>query len=102
LGLHKYRQSVDASNRSQTVLVATRLIEKGTGGDTVGSEHLFKAVKIAGNQRKGGALADPSALRGKVAALDIYPGEQLTGSDFTSSGGVGDKLAADQRAVSIP
>src|SRR3989442_14465403 len=63
LGLHKYRQSVDASNRSQTVLVATRLIEKGTAGDAIGSGHLFKAVKVAGNQRKGGALADPSALR---------------------------------------
>jgi Flp pilus assembly protein CpaB len=84
------------------VLVASRLIEKGTGGDAVGSQHLFKAVKVAGNQRKGGALADPSALRGKVAAIDIFPGEQLTGADFTSGRGVADKLAADQRAVSVP
>src|SRR3989442_8438870 len=101
-GLEKYRQSVDASNRSQTVLVASGLIEKGTAGDAVGSQHLFKAVKVAGNQRKGGAFADPSALRGKVAATDIYPGEQLKNGDFTSSAGVVDKLAANQRAVSVP
>jgi Flp pilus assembly protein CpaB len=101
-GLFKYRQSVDDASTSQTALVATRLIEKGTAGDAIGSQHLFKAVKVTGRQIKTGAFADPSALRSKVAATDIYPGEQLTGADFTDGGGVADKLAAGQRAVSVP
>lgn len=101
VALHKYRQGVDATSRSQTVLVATRLIEKGTAGDAIGSQHLFKTTRVTAKELKSGAFVDASPLHGKVAATDIYQGEQLRASDFTAGGGVVDRLAADQRAVSV-
>jgi Flp pilus assembly protein CpaB len=43
-------------------------------------------------------------LRGRVAVDDIYPGQQLTTADFstTTTDAIATKISADQRAVSIP
>jgi Flp pilus assembly protein CpaB len=102
VALQKYRQGVDANSRSQTVLVASSQVEKGTAGDAIGSQRLFKATRVTAKEVKSGAFTDPSSLRGKIAATDIYAGEQLRASNFTAGSGVVDKLAADQRAVSVP
>src|SRR5262249_23097445 len=39
---------------------------------------------------------------GKVAATNIYPGQQLTASDFTTAAGIASTLGPTQRAVSVP
>jgi Flp pilus assembly protein CpaB len=80
--LNSYRSSVRSSSEPVTVLVARNLIEKGTSGNDVASKQLYQAAEIAKDEIKAGALTDSSALRGTIAAVDVYPGQQLTSADF--------------------
>ena|SRR5436305_5430782 len=98
----RYRNSVNSEANQQTVLVASGLIQKGTSGDAIASEQLFRPSSVATKQVSTGAVADTVQLHGKVAAQDIYPGQQLTASDFTASGGITGQLAPSQRAVTVP
>lgn len=98
----QYRQSVASSGVPETVFVASSLIQKGTSGDVIASEHLFNTEQLAARQVTAGAVADTSVLRGKVAAKDIQPGQQLTLSEFTSGSGLMSQLSPYQRAISIP
>jgi Flp pilus assembly protein CpaB len=101
--LHQYRKTVTSSGQQVTVLVATRLIEKGTGADQIGVGQFFRTTTILSKQASVGAFADPGVLHGKVAAADIYPGQELVASDFTTAGGeIASKLAATQRAIEVP
>jgi Flp pilus assembly protein CpaB len=86
------------------VLVAKSLIQKGTPGDVVGTTGLYEVTKIPRNQLKTGAFVDPKTLTGKVAVADIYPGQQITESDFTAgnTNALTQSLARDQRAVVVP
>jgi Flp pilus assembly protein CpaB len=50
-----------------------------------------------------GAISDPSSLRGRVAAHDIFPGQQLTTADFVAGGAsTASTLTKAQRLISIP
>jgi pilus assembly protein CpaB len=102
--LHRYRETVGASSKPAPVLVAKEVIEKGTPGGVVGAQELFQVTTTPRSELKEGAITDPSLLRGKVAAADIYPGEQLTVADFTAAGAdvLGNQLSAEQRAISVP
>jgi Flp pilus assembly protein CpaB len=100
--LHRYRKSVETSNEPGTVLVANRFIEKGTSGAAIGVGHYFRTTKMLDKQVAQGALASSAALHGEVAAVDIYPGQQLTAADFTSGGLFYSKLPRNLRAVSVP
>jgi Flp pilus assembly protein CpaB len=102
--LNHYRNSVNGGGQPLSVLVAKSLIQKGTPGDVVGSSSLFQVASIPRSEVKSGAFVDPKTLTGKVAAADIYPGQQLTASDFTvaSATALTQRLARDQRAVVIP
>jgi pilus assembly protein CpaB len=62
---------------------------------------MVKATQIVAKQVVGGALADTSALQGRVAVRDISPGEQLTAADFTTNGGFPAQLAPAERAVTL-
>jgi Flp pilus assembly protein CpaB len=102
--LNQYRHSVNAGSKPVGVLVAKSLIQKGTPGDVVGSQDLFQVSSIPKSQLKTGALVDPASLKGRVAAADVYPGQQITDADFTT-GAVAPLLAGiahSQRAISIP
>jgi Flp pilus assembly protein CpaB len=101
LAMNRYRHNVDTSGNQETVLVAGGLIQKGTSGDSVASEQLFKSTSVAVKQVTTGAIADTVQLRGKVAAQDIYPGQQLTAADFVAKGGLTSELAPAQRAITI-
>src|SRR3954453_5648641 len=91
------------SGGAQRVLVAKQLIPKGSSGDVVAAQQLATPVEFKGSQVKDGAVTDPQTLQGDVAKADIYPGQQITSSDFTSSDeGVVAKLAGRQRAVAVP
>jgi Flp pilus assembly protein CpaB len=103
LYLNQYRDSVAADSEPVTVLVANKLIEKGMPGDVVGLKGLFDSEEAPKNQVRDGAITDPSTLRGRIAAEDIYPGQQLTVADFgASSQGIGAKLAGANRAIALP
>ena len=101
--VHNYRSSVKSGGVPATVLVASKLIPKGMPGNLVATQHLFQATAIRESQVRTGALSDPSSLAGRVAATDIYPGQQLTDVDFTFSGGtVATNLAGAERAIVLP
>jgi Flp pilus assembly protein CpaB len=102
--LSSYRKSVNDSNTPVTVLVAKRLIEKGTPGSLIGQKGLFAPTTIAEGRLKEGAITDPAAFRGQVAVSDIYPGQQLTTSEFTpiTSQELPTQINGDQRAIAVP
>jgi Flp pilus assembly protein CpaB len=100
--LHKYRQEVRTAPQPATILVANRFIEKGTSGAAVGVGRYFRTEKISEKQVAAGALVSSSSLHGEVAAVDIYPGQQLTASDFVGGGLFYSKLPTNLRAISVP
>jgi Flp pilus assembly protein CpaB len=101
--LNSYRNSVDESSEPIGVLIAKSLIPKGMSGDLIGSQELFQPTTAPKSQVKDGAVTDPATLRGRVAVDDIYPGQQLTTADFSTSttDAIATRITADQRAVSI-
>lgn len=102
--LNQYRNSVNASSQPISVLVAKSLIQKGTPGTVIGTTGLYQVASIPKKEVKSSVFVDPKTLTGKVAAVDIYPGQQLTAADFagTVSNSLTDSLARDQRAVVVP
>ncbi len=102
--LKQYRNSVNSGNQTVSVLVAKSLIQKGTPGNVVGTTHSYEVSSIPKKQVKTGAFVDPATLTGKVAAVDIYPGEQITATDFVvaNAAALTQNLAANQRAVVVP
>ena len=101
--LNSYRSSVRSSTAPVTILVARNLIEKGTSGNEVAKRKLFQATDIAKDQLKVGALTDVSALTGRIALADIYPGQQLTAADFTTepTDSIPVQLSGDERGISL-
>ncbi len=102
--LHQYRNSVNSKAQPLSVLVAKSLIQKGTPGDVVGSTDLYEVTSLPKSQVKTGAFVDPASLAGKIATADIYPGQQLTSSDFAvgSANALTQNLSRTQRAVVVP
>jgi Flp pilus assembly protein CpaB len=101
--LAHYRNSVKGSGAPATVLVAGGLIPKGTSGDVVISDKLFKPSDVAADQVADGAVVNTAALAGRVAARDIYPGEQISATDFRAKADpVRGELRGDLRAVAVP
>jgi len=101
VAMSRYRHNVDTSGNQETVFVASGLIQKGTSGDAIASGQLFTSTSVAVKQASTGAIADAAQLRGKVAVADIYPGQQLTASDFATTGGLAAQLGANQRAITV-
>jgi Flp pilus assembly protein CpaB len=85
-----------------TVLVATGEIQKGTSGNLIAADKLYKSMPVVASQLSAGAISDAALLQGKVAQADVLPGQQLTTTDFTATVGVTGLLGPNQRAVSIP
>ena len=85
--LNRYKESVNADVAPAPVLVADRLIPKGTAGDVVISGKLFRPAALAEQDLRPGAVSDAVAMQGRVATRDILPGQQITATDFTDFGG---------------
>jgi Flp pilus assembly protein CpaB len=101
--LNQYRNSVNSDAQPISVLVAKSLIQKGTPGNVVGSTSLYELSKIPKDQVKTGAFVDPQTLAGQVALTDVYPGQQLTATDFGVGGNaLTQQLARGERAVVVP
>jgi Flp pilus assembly protein CpaB len=101
--LHAYRNSVKSSAVPASVLVAKNLIKKGTPGDIIGSGGQYQVASVPKSQLQLGALTDPATLTGRVAATDIYPGQQLTAASFVfaTPGTLSTKLSGTDRAITI-
>jgi len=101
--LHSYRNSVRADAQPAEVLVAKTLIPKGTAGTLVAEKGLYQVSRIPKDQLKDGAIADPAAIRGRVASADVYPGQQFTVNDFITpvSNSISAQITGPQRAISV-
>lgn len=100
--LGRYKTSVKPPVIPQaTVLVATRAIAKGTSSSVVTAGGVYRAMPIVSTQLAPGAISDASLLTGKVTAVAILPGQQLTVADFVAIPGATATLGPDQRAISL-
>jgi len=100
--LNHYRNSVKGDQQVK-VLVAARLIQKGTPGDVIRTTSgLYQLTDFSKSQVESGAIVNPSALAGKVATTDIALGQQLTAADFGTATGVAGGLGKNDRLVVIP
>jgi Flp pilus assembly protein CpaB len=102
--LSNYRSSVKGSTEPVTVLVAKRLIPRGTTGASIAKNSLYVVTTIPKGQLKLGAISDPAVLTGKVVAADINPRDQFTTASFTSVtvGALASQLSGAWRAVALP
>ncbi len=102
--LHNYRNSVNSNAVPASVLVAKNLIQKGTPGEIVGETSQFQVASVPKGQLQVGAISDPAALRGRVTAVDIFPGQQLTAVDFVyaAPGALTTSITRNERAISVP
>jgi Flp pilus assembly protein CpaB len=101
--LHNYRNSVNSSAGPASVLVAKNLIEKGTPGDVIGQSGQFQVASIPRKELQVGALTDPATLKGRIAATDIYPNQQLTAADFVlaAPGALQNQITGTDRAINL-
>ena len=101
--LSNYKEDVRGGTLPTQVLIADRLIPKGTSGDVVAAGAFFKSTTISEDAVKPTAIADASVLTGKSATHDIFPGQQITAGDFESGADpLRGRLTGTQRALAIP
>lgn len=102
--LSQYRSSVDSEKEPTPVLVAKNLIPTGTSGTIIAQKELFQVASLPKDDLKVGAISDPAFLNGRVAVVDIFPGQQITTADVspTTTEAIPTKLIGRQRAFAIP
>ena len=101
--ISQYKHNVQGGTLERSALIANQLIPKGTSGAVVVSEALSKATTVQQDNLQAGALSSAVGLTAKVATRDIYPGEQITASDFASNADpLRGELTGDQRAIAVP
>ena len=101
--LDRYRARVGGENAPTPVLVANRLIPVGTPGVIAATNSMYTATTLPRKEVEVGAVADPSYLAGRAAAVEIFPGQQITSTDFAASdtASVDSQITGTQRALSI-
>lgn len=70
-------------NAPAPVLVVPKLIRKGMRGAVILYKQLYIPVTVPCRKRAEAAIVDPAYLQGRVAKRDIFPGQQLTISQFS-------------------
>jgi hypothetical protein len=82
--LSRDRAVATSHNAPVPVLIARRLIPKGTPASIVVTKGMYRAHALQPNEeREADAVADPSYLKGR-ASVDILPGQQITATDFAA------------------
>jgi len=99
----RYKSSVDSTATPVPVLVAKSVIVKGTPGTAVAKQGLYQSTSVPSSHVQAGAISDPAQLTGRLATADIYPGAQLTLTNFTAqaSGALNAQLAGRDRGVTL-
>jgi hypothetical protein len=87
--LDRYRSRVEGENAPATVLVAKQLIPQGTPGRLVASQSMYAPTTLPPEEVEVGAISDPAYLSGRTVVADIFPGQQLTATDFAGVRRVG-------------
>lgn len=101
--LSAYRNSLTGADGTEKVLVANVLIEPGSPADAIAGEKMYEITSVEKADIEGTAVRDPDAIKGMVTTTPIYPGEQLTTTDFRlQDGSLGDKIRGRERAISLP
>lgn len=101
--LNSYKNDVRAGTLPTQVLIADRLIPRGTSGDAVAADRLFRPATISADAVEAQALTDASALTGKSATRDIFPGQQITAAHFQAGADpLRGRLSGTQRALAVP
>jgi Flp pilus assembly protein CpaB len=99
--LREYRNDLTGSDPVQ-VLVASSVVPKGTPGDIIASDQLYRLERVKNSQAEDDAINDPDELEGKVLATQVQPGHQLQSSDFESGRVAQAQLQKYQRAMTVP
>jgi len=101
--LDRYRARVGGANAPTPVLQANRYIPIGTPGNIVASGGMYTSTTLPRKEVEVGAIADPSYLSGRAAAVEIFPGQQFTTADFaaTDTASVDSQITGVQRAISV-
>lgn len=103
LFLSAYRDSLTGADGTKEVLVASVLIENGSPADAIAADNMYEITAIEKADIDDGALEDPASLKGKITSATIYPGEQITSSDFRAqTDSLGDQIRGQERAISLP
>jgi Flp pilus assembly protein CpaB len=101
--VQQYRKSVNNTAANAPVFVATGYIPRGTAASLVASDQLLQRTLVKSKTVQRGAITDPTVLHGEVAIADIYPGQQITATDFSATGvGISSQLTANNRAIAVP
>jgi Flp pilus assembly protein CpaB len=102
--LRSYRSSVNSGKRPMRVLIASKLIARGTSGTLIAHHALYRVTTVQKDDLKLNAITDPAALNDRVAAADIFPGQQITQGDFTTEAptSIPYEITGPQRAISVP
>jgi Flp pilus assembly protein CpaB len=101
--LDRYRARANGENAPTPVLVAKRLIPKGTPGTLVASQAMYASTTVPRKEVTVGAIADPAYLAGRAASVDVFPGSQITTTDFSAAASnlVQSQIVGPQRAISV-
>ena len=101
--VNRYRTSLDSNIQPTPVLVAKRLIQRGTPVAVFGPQGLYELTQVPKKNVKDGAVADPATIKGRIAVDDIYPGQQLTVADFTvtPTAAIPTRISGNQRAIAV-
>ena len=101
--LDRYRARVGGENAPTPVLVANQLIPAGTPGTLVAGQTMYAPTTLPRKEVEVGAIADPQYLSGRAAAMDIFPGQQFTATDFAADPNttVKSQITGIERALSI-
>lgn len=100
----QYRSSVKDSTAPTVVLVAKKLIPRGTSGSVIAEQDLFQTASLPRDELKVGAISDPGYLAGRVTTADIFPGQQITTGELSTgtTTAIQTQLTGAQRAIALP
>jgi Divergent InlB B-repeat domain len=71
--------------RLAPVLLARKHIPKGMSGELIAWQGMYAATTLPRNSVEADAIPDPRYLKGRAAVVEIFPGQQLIGRDFTAN-----------------
>lgn len=98
-----YKRSVQNSQKSAEVYVASHDLPAGTAGADIVKQHDLKVVSMQRRDVVPGAISNPSQIAGLVLSEAVYAGEQVTTRPFTdvAAQGIRAQLKGTMRAVQI-
>src|SRR5579859_5358576 len=101
--LSNYKKGSAPAATNTPVFLASGYIPRGTPASVIATSQLLTRTTYPSSRISVGAIADPAVLRGEVAAVDIYPGQEITAGDFTVGNvTIASQLTGAERAIAIP